>query len=162
VRPNGSKGILVISSARLFLIVALTALLPAYGCQVISASITSPSDSVSGTGRAIGGSSEAISVSSGSDPDDDSKPSYERDLREYTASFVRSGGKTADFKPGVSRIAASHGISNWEADSKSPEAIGAGLAAASLSETQARTFCSDQAFSVDFTNKVMSAWKSAK
>jgi hypothetical protein len=150
------------SPKRILLLALLTALLPAYGCQVISASITSPSDSVSGTGRAIGGSSEAISVSSGSDPDDDSKPSYERDLREYTASFVRSGGKTADFKPGVTRIAASHGITNWETDAKTPSAIGAGLAAADLNEAQARTFCSDQTFSTDLTNKVMSAWKSAQ
>lgn len=151
------------SSSRVFLVAILTALLPVYGCQVISASITSPSDSVSGTGRAIGGSSEAISVSSGSDPDDDKgKPSYERDLREYTASFVRSGGATADFKPGVTRIAAGHGITNWEADSKTPGAIGAGLAAASVTETQARAFCSDQTFSTDLTNKIMSAWKSAQ
>jgi hypothetical protein len=150
------------SSKRILLVAILTALLPAYGCQVISASITSPSDSVSGTGRAIGGSSEAISVSSGSDPDDDSKPSYERDLREYTASFVRAGGEKANYKPGVSRIAASHGITNWETDSKTPDAIGAGLAAAGLSEGQARTFCSDQTFSADLTNKVMSEWKDAQ
>jgi len=149
------------TSTRMLLVTVLTALLPAYGCQVISASITSPSDSISGTGHAIGGSSEAVSMSSGSDPDSD-KPSYERDLREYTASFVRSGGQTADYKPGVTRIAASHGISNWEADSKTPGSIGAGLAAADLSEAQTRTFCSDQAFSADLTDKVVSAWKSAQ
>jgi hypothetical protein len=150
-----------VTSSRMLLVAILTALLPAYGCQVISASITSPSDSISGTGHAIGGSSEAVSISSGSEADSE-KPSYERDLREYTASFVRSGGKKEDYKPGVTRIAASHGISNWEADPKTPGAIGAGLAAAGLSETQARSFCSDQAFTADFTDKVMAAWKSAQ
>lgn len=150
------------TSPRMLLVAILTALLPVYGCQVISASITSPSDSVSGTGHAIGGSSEAVSMSSGSEGADKEKPSYERDLREYTASFVRSGGATADFKPGVTRIAASHGISNWESDPKSPGAIGAGLAAADLNEAHARTFCSNQALSTDFTDKVMSAWKNAQ
>jgi len=153
-----------VTSSRMLLLAILAALLPAYGCQVISASITSPSDSISGTGKAIGGSSQAVSMSSGSggDSDDKSKPSYERDLREYTASFVRAGAKPDQYKTGVTRIAASHGISNWEADSKTPDAIGAGLGSAQQSEAQARAFCSDQAFPASFTNEVMSAWKSAR
>ena len=70
------------SRALLFATLAVTSL--SFGCQLISASITSPSDSISGTGHAISGSSEsisdAVSVSSGSEPASD-KATYERDLR---------------------------------------------------------------------------------
>jgi len=145
-------------TSRALLLGTLAATLLTSGCQLISASITSPSDSVSGTGHAIGGSSESISASSGGKSDAD-KASYANDMREYVASFVRSGGATSAFAPGATRIAATHGISNWEADPKTAGAIGAGLADAKQNEVQAQAFCSSQGFSSDLSKQVVSAAK---
>ncbi|MGH7291517.1 MAG: hypothetical protein ACREJT_09920, partial [Myxococcota bacterium] len=94
-------------------VAVIAATFAGYGCQVIMASITSPSDSISGTGHAIAGVFNAISTSSGSGGGGSAKgDSYERDLREYTVMFMRSGGTQADFMRGVSRIAENHGIAH--------------------------------------------------
>jgi hypothetical protein len=145
-------------TTRAALLGTVAATLVTFGCQVLSASITSPSDSISGTGHAIGGSLESISRSSGSGADE-GNASYERDMRQYTASFVHAGGRTEDFAPGATRIAAGHGISNWEADSKTADAVGAGLADAKQSEAQARAFCSSQGFSSDLSKQIVLAAK---
>jgi hypothetical protein len=147
-------------TSRALLLGALAATLLTFGCQLISASIISPSDSISGTGHAIGGSSEAISGSSGSDADSD-KATYERDMRQHVASFVRAGGQAANFAPGATRVATSHGISDWEADSKTSGAIGAGLADAKQNPAQAEAFCTSAGFSADLTKQIVSAAKKA-
>jgi hypothetical protein len=127
---------------RALLVASLLALLPAFGCKVISAIVTSPSDSITGTGRAIGGSFEAISVSSGTGPQIAPKRTgYVRDLREYVDLFLKRGeGTSQDFERGVSRIAESHGITHWEADPATPYAIGQGLRQAEFSEAEMRAF----------------------
>ena len=51
------------NSARALLAATLIAALPLFGCQVISAIITSPSDSSAGSSRSIAGSFDAISTS---------------------------------------------------------------------------------------------------
>jgi len=147
-------------TSRALLLGTLAATHFTFGCQLISASLTSASDSISGTGHAIGGSSDAVSWSSEREPDGD-QASYQRDMRQYVASFVRSGGQTVDFAPGAARIASSYGISNWEADSKTPDAIGAGLADAKQNSAQTQAFCSSQGFSADLSQKIVSAAKKA-
>jgi len=143
---------------RALLLGALAATFVTYGCQLISASITSPSDSISGTGHAIGGSLESISASSGSDPAAD-KATYERDMRAYTASFVKSGAQTSTFAPGATRIAATHGISNWESDPKTADAIGAGLSDAKQNPAQAQAFCTSVGISGDLSKQVVASVK---
>ncbi len=129
-----------------------------YGCQLISASITSPSDSISGTGHAIGGSSEAISVSSGGKPDSDTA-TYEGDMRAYTSTFVKSGAEASTFSAGATRIAATHGVSNWEANSDTADAIGAGLSDAKQNSAQAQAFCTSVGLSGDLAKKIVSEVK---
>ena len=145
-------------TSRALLLGTLAAAFVAYGCQLISASITSPSDSVSGTGHAIGGSSDAISVSSGSDASAD-KASYERDMRSYTSTFVKSGAEASTFAPGATRIAASHGISNWEEDPRTPDAIAAGLSDANQNSAQAQAFCTRVGISGALSRKVVAEVK---
>jgi hypothetical protein len=145
------------STPRAFLLASLAAVVLT-GCQVISASITSPSDSISGTGHAIGGSSASISESSGSKPDAD-KATYEGDMRSYTATFVKSGAELSTFGPGATRIAASHGITNWESNSDTAGAIGAGLGDAGQNPAQAQAFCTSVGINADLCMTVVSEVK---
>jgi hypothetical protein len=141
-------------ASRALLLATLAATFVSYGCQLISASVTSPSDSISGTGHAIGGSLESISQSSGSNPDAD-KATYAGDMRSYTSTFVKSGAETSTFAPGATRIAASHGISNWESDSNTADAIGAGLEDAAQNPAQAQAFCTSVGLTPGLCSKVV-------
>jgi hypothetical protein len=158
IPTDGNTETTVMHTSRALLLGTLAATFVTYGCQLISASITSPSDSISGTGHAIGGSSDAISVSSGSEAASD-KATYERDLRSYTATFVKSGAEPSTFAPGATRIAATHGVSNWEMNSDTPEAIGDGLKDAKQNAAQAEAFCSSAGLSADLSNKVVAEVK---
>ena len=136
------------------LIATLVLTSTSFGCQVISAIITSPSDSISGTGHAIGGSSEALSVSSGSEAASD-KQTYEKDLRSYTSTFVKSGAEASTYQPGATRIAQSHGITNWESNGDTADAIGQGLKDAKQNPAQAQAFCSSVGLSSELCKKVV-------
>jgi hypothetical protein len=111
----------------------LVAVLPLLGCQAISASITSPSDWISGTGESISGSFNAMSgsLSRSSDSSGGDKPApdqaYRRDVRVYAAHFARTGGTSQDFLRGIGAVAAEHGISDWESLPATQQAIGEGL-----------------------------------
>ncbi|HXZ85979.1 MAG TPA: hypothetical protein VEI82_10870, partial [Myxococcota bacterium] len=103
------------------LLVCALAAAPVLGCGAISATITSPSDSLVGSSKAIGGSFDALSTSSGSGGQQASptpnQQGFERDLRMFTAQFaVTPGGSREDFLRGVARIAEDHGVSDWESD----------------------------------------------
>ena len=130
---------------RSLLVCALIAALPLVGCESLSATIQSPSDSIAGSSKSIGGSFNAISTSSGSGGKSASAApnmqSFERDLRVYTAGFaVRPGGSREDFLRGVARIAEDHGVSDWESEPTTPRAIGEGLRDAGLSAGQKDAF----------------------
>jgi hypothetical protein len=113
---------------RFALACAALVLAPLLGCQVISASITSPSDWVSGTGESVSGSLGGLSRSSGSGGGGSTASlAYQRDVRAFTAHFARNGGSADDFLRGVGTVAALHGVSHWEALAETHRAIGAGL-----------------------------------
>lgn len=116
----------------------------ATGCQVLVASVKSPSDSVSGTARSIGGSLEGILASSGSGGARSAMmEQYRRDLRQYASVYVQgaAGGERDDFRRGITRIAESHGIAHWEGEPATPYAIGQGFRDAQLSEAAMLEFC---------------------
>ncbi len=128
---------------RALLAAALIATLPAFGCKVISAIIEIPSDISAGSSRSIAGSFDAISTSSGSGGSTEpttNTTSYQRDLRQYAAVFVKGSGTTDEFLRGVAQIAEDHGITHWESDAITPRAIGEGLRDAQLSEAQMDAF----------------------
>ncbi len=81
------------------------------GCS-IATSVSSPFES----------SSTSVSSSSGSN-----RSAYRREVTDYTSGYVRSSSDLERFKRGLGRIAASHGISNWESDQTTYLGIGAGL-----------------------------------
>ena len=116
---------------RRFAVVVVCAALA--GCQVISASITSPSDWVSGTGNSISGSFEGLSRSSGSGGGGESSSAYRRDVRAYAAEFADAGGTSTDFLRGIGQVAEHHGVTHWESNDSTLVAIGEGLRDAGVS-----------------------------
>jgi len=121
---------------RITLVCALMTALPLLGCQLISTSITSPSDWVSGTGESISGSFESLSRSSGSGGGDAAKQAYLRDVRAYAALFASSGGTSQDFLRGLGAVAAEHGVTHWESQPGTQRAIGEGLRDAGVSPAE--------------------------
>jgi hypothetical protein len=114
----------------------LAGVLPLLACQVISASITSPSDWVSGTGESISGSFESLSASSESKGGDAAKLAYRRDVRAFAAHFARTGGAQQDFLRGIGAVAAEHGVTHWESQADTHRAIGEGLRDAGIDPAQ--------------------------
>jgi hypothetical protein len=98
--------------ARVFFLV-LVALALTLGC---SKSSTSEASS--------GSSSDSSASSSGSS----SGPGrYVREVRDYTYTYVLSGGSIEDFARGLGPIAANRGVADWENDPQTYEGIGRGL-----------------------------------
>jgi hypothetical protein len=69
-------------------------------------------------------SSNSSSSCSGSDKKDSA---YQRDIRDYTATYAATGGDPERFQHDLGAIAESHGVTDWEADPATLVAIGRGL-----------------------------------
>ena len=115
----------------------LSAVVPVLACQVIGASITSPSDWISGTGTSISGSFKGLGRSSGSDGGgDSSNTAYRRDVRAFAAQFSQVGGSSDEFLRGIAQVAEEHGVSHWEGSPDTLRAIGEGLRDAGVSPAE--------------------------
>lgn len=123
------------SLRRMFLVLACLAVVPLAGCQVLWASITSPSDWIAGSSESIAGSVRSISRSSGS-PAAKSTLAYRRDVRAWAGAFAQDGGTQDEFLRGIGRIAETHGLTHWQADPATLVAIGEGLRDAGWSAEQ--------------------------
>jgi hypothetical protein len=123
------------SLRRFATVLAFAGIFALTGCQVLWASITSPSDWVSGTGQSISGSFRALSTSSGSGGGTSTDTAYRRDVRAFAAEFAQVGGSSDDFLRGIARVAESHGVSHWEGRSDTLLAIGEGLSDAGVSRS---------------------------
>lgn len=104
---------------------------------------------LSGCASSVAGSiSDSISspFESSSDSSDSSsderEEAYRNDIRDYTYAYVRSNGDAAGLRDGVASIAGRHGVTNWEAETGSYVGIGAGLAKAKVSSSQAVLYAS--------------------
>jgi hypothetical protein len=85
-------------------------------------------------------SSRSSSVSSSSSSPGHAQRSYENDVRDYTAAYIQSGGKIDAFRRKLAELAERHGLSDWEANLGTYEAIGKGLADADASQVQVDAF----------------------
>lgn len=122
------------SSLRLVLaVVLLGAPLLAQGCSLSASSASSSNSSAS--------SSESSSSSSPGNKEQ----KYMEDVRDYTASFVKSGGRSVDFKARVGEIAKQHEITNWEENLVTYEGIGRGLGKAKVSQIELDTYTANLA-----------------
>jgi hypothetical protein len=106
------------------------------GC-VLVASVTSPSDWVSGTGNSISGAFEGLSASSGSGGGAAQVPDpYRDDVRVYTAAVLGRAPAASAFPRELGRIALRHGISHWEGHPSTFRGLGAGVRSAGLGEVE--------------------------
>lgn len=124
------------------LALVLTAGLGSAGCQVISASITSPSDWVAGSSQSISGSLRGSSTSMGSPsggPDSD-LAAWEQDVRAYAAASAREGRSEDAFLRGLGRLGERHGVVHVQAEPGTRASARAGLLDAGVAAPQAEGF----------------------
>ena len=79
-------------------------------------------------------SSPFKSSSSSSSDSDEAEGDFQRDVRDYTVRVAASEFDLDSFQRGVSEIAETYGISDWERNDATFEAIGNGLAKADVSQ----------------------------
>ena len=108
-------------------VVALVTVGP-LGCSIS----TSPSDSSESSSDSSGSLSDSSGSSSGSSSPESKEAAYRDDVRDYTAAYVRSGGRIADFDKKLGQLARSRGITNWEENMATYEGIGRGLGKAGV------------------------------
>ena len=82
-------------------------------------------------------SSESSASSSGSS--ESSETQYRNDVRDFTAAYVKSGGRLDDFKRRLADLAKERGITDWEQNLLTYEAIGRGLKKAKGSQVELET-----------------------
>ena len=117
------------------LFVALLSLGP-LGCSIS----TSPSDSSESSSDSSRSFSDSSASSSGSSSPESKEAAYRDDVRDYTAAYVKSGGRIADFDKKLGELARSRGITNWEENMATYEGIGRGLGKAGVDGVELDTY----------------------
>lgn len=112
-------------------------------------------------------SSESISKSISSPSASSSKSSnrddkYADEIRDFTAAHVRSGGTAADLEARVGELAEKEGISDWERNDLTWEAIGAGLAKAGYNKVELDAYVANLAPDADQQKWLEKGYKSYK
>lgn len=102
------------------------------GCAS-SASVTSSASS----SKIISSPFKSSSKSSGGDEDSE----YPEEVKSYTAAYLETEDQNSNnFQSGLSDLAASNGISDWEANSATWISVGQGLAEANLEQEAAQAY----------------------
>lgn len=107
---------------------ATVLVLPLLGC-----SISASSWSISKSSRSSSHSSDSSSSSSPGAAEE----AYAEDVSDYTKAYAKSGGGDfRAFQSDLARLAQEHGITNWEENAVTYEAIGRGLGRAKVSDAE--------------------------
>lgn len=85
-------------------------------------------------------SSDSSASSSGSSSPESKETQYRNDVRDFTASYVKSGGRVEDFKRRLGDLAKERGITDWEENMATYEGIGRGLGKAKVSQVELDTY----------------------
>ena len=122
---------------RRYLLLAPIALLLAFsvGCSFSASSKSSSTSSRSSSASAR----SSFNSSSSSSPGHEER-AYQEDVRDYTAAYIQSGGNIDAFRKKLAQLAEEDGLSNWEANPVTYEAIGQGLADAGARQIQVDAF----------------------
>src|SRR4030095_1416718 len=89
-------------------------------------------------------SSDSSASSSGSSSPDSRETQYRNDVRDYTASYVKSGGRMEDFKKRLGELARERDITNWEENTATYEGIGRGVGKAQARAAEGRSSTKNQ------------------
>jgi hypothetical protein len=107
----------------------------AFTVAVALACAASLACSFSHSSGSLSDSSKSSSGSSGSSGDD--KKAFANDVSQYTEAFVKAGGEQQQtFFSGLSDLARKRGISDWESEPSTWEAIGRGLSRTKVNGAQ--------------------------
>jgi hypothetical protein len=120
-----------LAAALLTVLVGLSA-----GCSV-SESVKGSSDSASDS---AGSSSDSLGSISRSSSPESTESSYQNDVRDYTAAYLRTDGQIDSFRRGIGDLARKHGITNWEESTATYAGIGEGLGVARAKPNQLQTY----------------------
>ena len=131
------------------------ALVATTGCS-FSNSSGSISDSISSPSTSISESS-----SGGDSGDDEKEPTpapesteetarYQQDVSQLALTYLKSGGELDAFRAAITDLAKARGITDWESDAETAQAIGVGAGNAGLQEAAFDDF-SKQLFGDDLT-----------
>lgn len=115
-------------STRLFLSGALMCALSLSLSGCMLSSISESSGSISDSSSSSSKSSRSSS--------DEKKESYRRDVKQYTAAYIRTNNELNGFTEGLTLISEKYGVTDWEADSLTFMGIGEGFAKAALTQQQ--------------------------
>jgi hypothetical protein len=90
-------------------------------------------------------SSDSSASSSASSSPESKETQYRNDVRDFTAAYVKSGGRLDEFKRRLGDLAKDRGITNWEENLATYEGIGRGLGKAKASQVEVDTYTSNLA-----------------
>ena len=90
-------------------------------------------------------SSNSSASSSGSSSPESKETQYRNDVRDFTAAYVKSGGRIDDFKRRLGELAKERGITDWESNLVTYEGIGRGLGKAKVSPVELQTYTTNLA-----------------
>jgi len=96
-------------------------------------------------GCSISASSKSSSDSSASSSPESQETQYRNDVRDYTASYVKSGGRIDDFRRRLGDLAKERGITDWEQNPVTYDGIGRGLGKAKVSQVELDTYTNNLA-----------------
>ena len=109
---------------------------------LIAAVLVSAGCSISASSKS---SSESSESSSGSSSPESKETQYRNDVRDFTASYVKSGGRIEDFRRRLGDLAKERGITDWEQNLVTYDGIGRGLGKAKVSQVELDTYTSNLA-----------------
>ncbi len=115
----------------IFIVLALAA---TTGCS-LSNSSGSISDSISSPSRSSSDSSSDDDSDSPAPETPQDTASYRQDVSQLTVTYIKSGGELDAFRSAIANLAKARGITNWEADPDTAQAVGVGAGTAGLEES---------------------------
>ena len=109
-----------------------------FAATVLACSFSHSSESSSdSSNNSSESSSHSSSPGGGGSNKDATQTSFDRDVEQYTVAFLQAGGRDDDaFLAGIGDLARVYGVSDWEAELSTWEAIGRGLARSHASAAQ--------------------------
>ena len=124
--------------------ISLVFILLACFTTFVGCSISKSSESISDS---ISSPSKSSSESSSGDDDAEEQPqdeeSYKDDVAQLAATYAVTGGDIGALRSAVSELALARGLSNWEADPATNQAIGRGVAEGGMDPDRFAKFAND-------------------
>ena len=113
------------------------AALGVFAATALACSFSHSSESSSDSSNNSSESSSHSSSPGGGSNKDATQTSFDRDVESYTVAFLQAGGRDDEaFLAGIGDLARTHGVSDWESELSTWEAIGRGLARSHASAAQ--------------------------